>query len=159
VRRRDPSRRALVGAGLALALALQACGESDEQRAPATPAAPAAEPAPPPAADTGTAAAGDAAAGAASYALFCATCHGASGDAQTPIAQALDPTPAQHNKGEYMNPLTDEHLFRVIKEGGPAVGKAPTMPPWGGTLSDDQIRDVIAFVRTLAVPPYEPPIP
>jgi mono/diheme cytochrome c family protein len=47
----------------------------------------------------------------------------------------------------------------VIKLGGPAVGKSPLMAPWGGTLDDQQIRDVIAFVRTLADPPYEGPQP
>ena len=58
-----------------------------------------------------------------------------------------------------MNALSDEHLFKVIKEGGTAVGKAATMPPWGGALSDDEIRDVVAFVRSLAKPPYQPPTP
>jgi hypothetical protein len=53
-----------------------------------------------------------------------------------------------------MNPLTDEHLFKTIKLGGQAVGKSPLMAPWGGSLSDAQIIDVIAFVRTLANPPY-----
>jgi len=38
----------------------------------------------------------------------------------------------------------------VIKTGGPSVGKSPLMAPWGGTLSDAQIHDVVAFVRTLA---------
>ena len=49
-----------------------------------------------------------------------------------------------------MNELSDEHLFKVIKEGGASVGKSPLMAPWGGTLTDDQIRDVVAFVRSIA---------
>ena len=56
-----------------------------------------------------------------------------------------------------MNPLTDEFLFKVIKEGGASVGKSPLMAPWGGSLSDAQIVDVVAYVRTLAVPPYKKP--
>jgi len=31
-----------------------------------------------------------------------------------------------------MKTLTDDHLFKVIKEGGVAVGKSQLMPPWGG---------------------------
>ena len=31
------------------------------------------------------------------------------------------------------------------------------MAAWGGSLTDAQIRDVIAFIRTLADPPYSPP--
>ena len=58
-----------------------------------------------------------------------------------------------------MNALSNEHLFKVIKQGGAAVGKSPMMAPWGGSLKDEQIRDVIAFVRSLADPPYDGPLP
>ena len=47
-----------------------------------------------------------------------------------------------------------EHLFSVIQQGGTAVGKSPLMGPWGAVLNDAQIRDVIAYIRTLAKPPY-----
>jgi len=30
------------------------------------------------------------------------------------------------------------------------------MPSWGGSLDEKQIRDVVAYIRTLAVPPYKP---
>ncbi len=53
-----------------------------------------------------------------------------------------------------MNALDDAYLTKVIKEGGAAVGKSPLMAPWGGTLSDAQLADVIAFIRSLADPPY-----
>lgn len=55
-----------------------------------------------------------------------------------------------------MKTLTDDHLFKVIKEGGVAVGKSQLMPPWGGQLKDPEIWDVVAYIRTLAVPPYKP---
>ncbi len=101
-------------------------------------------------------AAGDAAAGDASYQQYCASCHGADGRAETPMAKALNPQPANHADGAYMNALGDEHLFKVVKYGGSAVDRSPLMAPWGGTLSDEQIVDVIAFVRSLADPPYAP---
>jgi mono/diheme cytochrome c family protein len=72
------------------------------------------------------------------------------------MAQALDPKPARHSDGGFMNGLSDEYLVRVIRDGGAAVGKSPLMAPWGGTLSEAQVRDVVAFVRTLADPPYRP---
>jgi mono/diheme cytochrome c family protein len=99
---------------------------------------------------------GNAAGGAQSYATYCASCHGANGDGNTPIAQALDPPPVAHSDGSYMNDLSDDYLFRVVKEGGAAVGKSPMMAAWGGAMSDAQIRNVVAFMRTLADPPYEP---
>jgi len=53
-----------------------------------------------------------------------------------------------------MNGLPDEFLASVITHGGPAQGLAPTMTPFDRLLSADQIRAVIAFVRTLARPEY-----
>jgi len=87
------------------------------------------------------------------YQTRCAPCHGPDGKAATPTAQALNPKPRDHADGAYMNQLSNEHLAKVIKNGGPAVGKSPIMPPHTD-LNDQQIEDVIAFVRTLAVPPY-----
>ena len=146
--------------GLAVLLAFAGCGDGESS-------APASEPLQstpePKAAQThvqpvpAEAGPGVVARGASQYAALCASCHGARGDADTPIAMTLVPKPARHNDGTYMNELNDEHLFLVIKNGGSAVGKSPVMAAWGGALTDAQIRDVIAFIRTLADPPYSPP--
>ncbi|HXV37199.1 MAG TPA: cytochrome c [Myxococcota bacterium] len=163
-------------ATLALALVAFACGGGEErpaasQPAPAAPAeapqerAPAPADAAPAAADSAAgdaapaaaqAAAPDAKAGEADYQIFCASCHGPKGAGDGPVAQALDPKPAHHNDGNYMNPLTDDYLFKVIKFGGASVGKSAMMAPLGGSLSDAQIRNIIAYIRTLADPPYRP---
>jgi mono/diheme cytochrome c family protein len=110
-------------------------------------------------ADAGERDAADPEQGDALYQMYCAACHGARGAGDGPAGMALDPRPASHADGSYMNNLSNEHLFTVIKEGGPAVGKSPLMAPWGGSLSDEQVWDVVAFVRTLADPPYEGPMP
>ncbi len=140
-----------------LGLLLSACG-GEETKAPAPSAAPAAT-APAPAAPAAPAVPAaaitpDAAKGAALYAANCASCHGLRGDGDGPVGAALDPKPVKHSDGAYMNALTNTHLFKVIKEGGPSVGKSAMMAPWGGVLSDAQIWDVVAFVHSLAVPPY-----
>src|SRR5215475_3149469 len=97
--------------------------------------------------------AGNAEAGGRLYQTRCSPCHGPDGKATTPTAQALNPKPRDHTDGAYMNQLSQEHLAKVIKNGGPAVGKSPIMPAHTD-LNDQQIEYVIAFVRTLAVPPY-----
>jgi mono/diheme cytochrome c family protein len=97
--------------------------------------------------------AGNVEAGGKLYQTRCAPCHGSDGKAATPTAQALNPKPRDHTDGAYMNQLSNEHLAKVIKNGGPAVGKSPIMPPHTD-LNDQQIEDVVAFVRSLAVPPY-----
>src|SRR5262245_23152653 len=96
---------------------------------------------------------GNVEAGGRLYQTRCAPCHGPDGKAATPTAQALNPKPRDHTDGAYMNQLSQEHLAKVIKNGGPAVGKSPIMPP-NPDLNDQQIDDLVAFVRTLAVPPY-----
>jgi len=113
-------------------------------------------PAPAPDADAEPVAAGDAKAGKTDYLMFCASCHGMSGAGDGPVAATLDPKPVAHNDGNVMNPLTNAYLFQVIKEGGAAVGKSQMMAPWGGVLSDAQIHNVVAFIRSLADPPYQP---
>ena len=127
---------------------------------PSEPAAPTPEPTPLPTAepaDTADASSGDAEAGKVQYALFCASCHGETGCGDGALSATLEPKPASHCDGNIMNVLTDAHLFRVIEDGGPSVGKSPQMAAWGGTLDEGQIWDVVAFVRTLADPPYQAP--
>lgn len=93
--------------------------------------------------------AADAEQGKKLYGQFCATCHGQSGKGDGPAAAALNPKPRDHTDKEYMSKLSDEELLKVIKEGGQAIGKSNLMPPWGAALKDDQIKDVIAYVRSL----------
>jgi mono/diheme cytochrome c family protein len=160
----------------ALALLL-GCGAEDPPSAGA-PSAPAKEaaapepapaPTPPPASEPAPAPAevaanrpypyidGDPDKGAEKYALLCASCHGAGGEGDGPAAAGLEPKPAGHTDGAYMNGVTNEYLHQVIAEGGAAVGKSPLMAPWAGALSGPELWDVVAFVRTLAVPPYSCP--
>jgi len=50
-----------------------------------------------------------------------------------------------------MDTLTDEHIFKVIKEGGASVGLSAMMAPWGAILkTDEAVHDVAAYVRSLA---------
>ncbi len=43
--------------------------------------------------------------------------------------------------------LISSHI--AIAKGGLAIGKSSYMPAWGETLSDQQIMDIIAHVRSL----------
>ncbi len=99
----------------------------------------------------------DAAAGQEIYTQYCALCHGPEGKGDGSLSANLDPKPRNHTDGAYMNALSDAHLLKVIGDGGAAAGLSPIMPAWKDILSAQQIQDVVAFVRTLAVPPYTPP--
>ncbi len=93
------------------------------------------------------------AAGKQIYSEKCVLCHGATGHGDGPGAAALDPKPRNHTDGEYMNARTNAELHEVIKNG------KGQMPAWGSQLSDEQIDQVLSYVRTLAVPKYTGPMP
>jgi cytochrome c oxidase cbb3-type subunit III len=96
--------------------------------------------------------AGDAAKGKQKYQELCAACHGQSGKGDGPTAAALPVKPRDHTDAAYMGKLTDQQIFTTIKQGGEAVGKSPIMPKWGGILNDQQIDDLVGYIRTLSRP-------
>ena len=91
---------------------------------------------------------GDPAKGKEVYTNTCALCHGTEGKGDGVAAAALDPKPRDLSEASYASTLSDDHLRKVISEGGASVGKSPLMPPWGGVLSQDDITNVIAYIRT-----------
>ena len=99
---------------------------------------------------------GDAKAGKAKYDANCVGCHGTTGKGDGPAAKALNPKPQDHTDGNKMNALSDQYLFDIIKEGGAAVKKAPLMPAGKSKFKDQDIWDLIAYIRSLAMPPYKP---
>lgn len=88
---------------------------------------------------------------------YCVWCHADSTPAGPSNRSNLTPTPPLANDGATLNPLSDEFLRNTISLGGSAMGKSAMMPPWGKTLTQDEVLAVIAFMRTVAQPPYELP--
>ena len=84
---------------------------------------------------------------------YCVACHGPTGEGNGPAGGALNPPPRNFTDASIMHTLSDEHLIKVITEGGASVGKSPLMPPWGASLKPNEIRDVAAYVRAFAGPP------
>jgi mono/diheme cytochrome c family protein len=78
--------------------------------------------------------------GADTYTAKCAPCHGADGLAATPPGRALK---AASFKTPAIVKASDTELIGIVKSG---KGK---MPAWAGKLSDDQIKAVVAYIRTL----------
>ena len=95
---------------------------------------------------------GVAARGQRDYATYCSPCHGSSGGGDGPLAPMLVPRPARHSDAAFMNALSDEYLFRLLNEGGPALGKSPLMGAWGKIISERQIRDLVTYLRSRAEP-------
>jgi len=88
----------------------------------------------------------------------CVWCHADATPAGPSNRSNLTPTPPLMGDGGAFNPLSDEFLQNIVTLGGSAVGKSAMMPPWGRTLTQDEIQAVIAYIRTIAQPPYQPPV-
>ena len=88
--------------------------------------------------------------GEADYLTYCAPCHGRSGNGDGPLAALLAPRPARHSDAAFMRTLSDDYLLRFLKQGGRAFGKSALMGAWGRTLSDEQLRGLVSFMRSLA---------
>ncbi len=95
-------------------------------------------------------AAGNAVKGKATFEQYCRACHGATGNGDGPMAAGLNPKPKDFSDKAYNGSLKEDHLVKIIKDGGQAAGKSPIMPKFGGTLKENQIQDVVAFIRSLA---------
>lgn len=93
--------------------------------------------------------AGDPEAGQQPFQQLCATCHGATGKGDGPASAALNPKPRDMSDSEWQAEVDDDYLRTVIRDGGRAVGLSQMMTPFGGALNEQQLEDVVAFIRTL----------
>ena len=53
--------------------------------------------------------------------------------------------------------LKKPDLIRIIADGGPVLGKSPQTPAYRNTLTQVQIKAVVAYIRAIAEPPYQSP--
>ena len=66
------------------------------------------------------------------------------------------PQPHQFTDGATLNSWSNADLIKIVSEGGPALGKSPQTPAYANTLTPAQIKAVVAYIRAVADPAYEP---
>jgi len=76
----------------------------------------------------------------------CVTCHGKSGKGDGPTGAYLNPPPADLTS-EDVRTDPDSELLSIISNGIPEKG----MPAWKASLSAQEIRDVLSYIRTFSV--------
>lgn len=81
--------------------------------------------------------------GAKTFQSVCESCHGEMGHGDGPASTALNPPPK--NLFELQKQVGDDFLFWKISEG--SLGTA--MVGWRGILTEEQIWEIISFIRTL----------
>jgi mono/diheme cytochrome c family protein len=110
------------------------------------PAVPTATPLPVPAGQ------GDAVAGAALYVRYgCINCHGPNGLGGVPNPSSPDKTIPPLSGADFFHEFnTDAKIIDVIRSGS-VIGRAPivSMPHWGGILTNAQLRELVAYIKTL----------
>lgn len=84
----------------------------------------------------------------------CVWCHADTTPAGPSNRSNVSPDPPLMNDGNILNKESDAALRKVIALGGTAVGKSAMMPPYGSALSEEEIDDVVAYIRVIAIPEY-----
>jgi mono/diheme cytochrome c family protein len=75
----------------------------------------------------------------------CASCHGKDGKGQTKMGQKAGAK--DYTDAKVQAELKDDQAFKSIKEGITEKGKEK-MKPFGDKLTDDEIKALVAYVRT-----------
>jgi high-affinity iron transporter len=91
--------------------------------------------------------AADMKAAAQNYADSCAGCHGASGHGDGKDAATLKTKPGDFTDCSRMAKFSDDQLFNIVKNGGQAAGEGPDMPAYSEGYGDNEIHDLVTYVR------------
>lgn len=93
--------------------------------------------------------------GQALYEAYCQTCHGVDGKGDGPGVPEVMLKPRPFSAGVFKFDTdadwekgTDRDLANVIRNGTAAYGGSTLMPPWT-QLQDDEIDDLVGYVREL----------
>ena len=79
--------------------------------------------------------------GAAIFKTKCVLCHGADGTGNTPLGKQLQ---AANLRSKDVQQKPDAELRKVVHDG------QTNMPPFGDQLSDEEITQVVKYVRSLS---------
>jgi mono/diheme cytochrome c family protein len=89
---------------------------------------------------------------------YCGRCHNPeSTPERVSNYDNLEVKPHAFTEGDVLNKMSEADLTAIIGHGGPALNKSPLMPPYGYTLSKTDIQALIAYIRIVSDPPYQPP--
>lgn len=80
------------------------------------------------------------------YSMYCVLCHGPKADGKGKGAASLGDVRPSNLR---ISKLNDAQKERIVKFGGESVGRSAKMPPWGQALSADEVRDLMAYLKTL----------
>jgi len=87
------------------------------------------------------------------FEAHCAVCHGPTGKGDGPGARVILQRIPDFTDPAAMGKVTDRFLFDIIQKGSSQFGRSNAMPSWGMKLSHDEIRALVAYIRSLEAAP------
>lgn len=79
------------------------------------------------------------------FANYCVTCHGINADGNGRAARLYTPRPANLR----MSDKNDAYFGLIIRKGGASLGRSEFMPTWEAELTNEQITDLVAYLRSI----------
>jgi len=88
------------------------------------------------------------------FVYYCAMCHGPEGRGDGALADTLWARnrirPRNLTDSTYLAHRTDQDLFAMVSLGGTHFHKSSSMPMWSVTLHPNQIKDLVAYIRSIS---------
>ena len=84
------------------------------------------------------------------YLHYCSVCHGAEGKGDGFNAYNLDPKPRNFTDSTFLSKADSAYVVKVIEGGGRAVELSAMMPPYGRTLTAEEIEKLAEYVLFLS---------
>jgi mono/diheme cytochrome c family protein len=81
------------------------------------------------------------------FANYCVTCHGINADGNGRAARLYSPKPANLRASD----KNDAYFALIIRKGGATLGRSEFMPTWEAELTNEQIGDLVAYLRSINV--------
>lgn len=81
------------------------------------------------------------------FSNYCVTCHGINADGNGRAARLYNPKPANLRTSV----KNDAYYGLIIRKGGSLLGRSEFMPAWDAELTNEQIGDLVAYLRSINV--------
>jgi len=95
--------------------------------------------------------------GGALYRAWCGACHGAEGRGESKLSTRLEVPAADLADCKISSAEPEDRWLAIVRDGGASVGLSMDMPAYGEHASEDDLRAIVRYTRSLCGDPRWPP--